>query len=323
MKFQLPNLSESDLVRLVSAIYRIQYPEIDLLHEQRLGHQSRPDLLALGENPQIIELARITPQTRHRIKDRIDQLLRYREAFREKYPDLPSPQLVMVTPETLTSRYIDQLAEQEITVLDGTWLETVLSNHPYIADHFLARHSFDPEQPSDIAETLLARLNSVRCGRTEWYAYQKLCAEILEFLFFPPLERPILEVRNETKTNRRDIVIPNYCNSGFFHFLRVHYRADYIVADAKNYCKSIGKDEVLQLVNYLTEKGPGLFGIVISRNEPDSTAVMVRREQWVLDGKMIIFLTDVDMTQMITSKRHGGDPSTVIRQKIEDFRLAI
>ena len=58
--------------------------------------------------------------------------------------------------------------------------------------------------------------------------------------------------------NRRDFIFPNYCDTGFWAFLRSRYGADYIVADAKNYSQNVSRKDILQMSNYLKAHGAGL-----------------------------------------------------------------
>ncbi|MDB4224835.1 hypothetical protein N9850_13795, partial [Granulosicoccus sp.] len=116
-------------------------------------------------------------------------------------------------------------------------------------------------------------------------------------------------------------VLPNYCTEGFWEFMRQQYSADYIVVDAKNYTKTIGKKEVLQIANYLKVHGTGLFAIIFSRQGAGKSAKITLREQWVLHRKLIVVLDDKDLLSILSAADSGGSPDTIIRQRIEDFRL--
>jgi hypothetical protein len=105
--------------------------------------------------------------------------------------------------------------------------------------------------------------------------------------------------------------------------MRNHYGADYIVAEAKNVTSPVDKLAVLQLANYLSRHGTGLFGMLITRRGLNENAKWTRREHWVLHNKMIIGLDDEDMQQMLLTKLVGNKPENLIQQKIEDFRLRI
>jgi hypothetical protein len=147
--------------------------------------------------------------------------------------------------------------------------------------------------------------------------------DVLNFLFCPPLNPPIVQQRDDVGANRRDLIMPNYATRGFWHFMRNHYGADYIVAEAKNVTSPVGKQAVLQLANYLSRHGTGLFGMLLTCHGLNVSARWTRREHWVLHDKMIIDLDDEDMQQMLLTKLAGNKPEDLIQQWIEDFRLRI
>jgi hypothetical protein len=99
--------------------------------------------------------------------------------------------------------------------------------------------------------------------------------------------------------------------------LRHRYKGDYIVVDAKNYDGLVGKNDVLQIGNYLKQHGTGLFGLIVTRQGEDSSSLETRKEQWTTYDKLIIILTDDEIKAMLSSNR----PEEIIKQKIEDFRL--
>ena len=144
----------------------------------------------------------------------------------------------------------------------------------------------------------------------------------MEFLLCPPLEKPIPELSNQARTNRRDFIFPNYAISGYWFSLHTYYFAHFVVVDAKNFKDKVGKAEVLQIANYLSDHGAGLFGLIVSRNGGKRDAEITQREQWAIHRKMIVILDDSDMKQMLAIRSSGADPADLIRQKIEDFRLS-
>ncbi|MCW3158599.1 hypothetical protein [Micropruina sonneratiae] len=132
---------------------------------------------------------------------------------------------------------------------------------------------------------------------------------------------PYTESPTRDGVNRRDIIIPNYASDGFWAHMLLFYSAHYIVVDAKNYVGAVKKREVLQLGNYLSQHGAGLFGMIACRTALDAGAEITRRELWAFHRKMIVVLNDDDLIQMLVAHAGGSDPGDVIRQKIEDFRL--
>ena len=138
--------------------------------------------------------------------------------------------------------------------------------------------------------------------------YEKFCEDLLSFLFCPPLQQVIPQSRNETGVNRREFILPNYAPDGFWNFMRLNYRADVVVAEAKNLSGPAHKKEILQLANYLTRHGTGLVCMLLTRHGFDADARWTSREQWLLHDKLIIGLSDDDYRQMLASKSAGGDP---------------
>ncbi|MFS0700069.1 hypothetical protein AB6N24_08880 [Cellulomonas sp. 179-A 4D5 NHS] len=296
-----------------------------IVREPRLADGAQPDLVArLPDGGRvIIEAKAVTPGTPRRVREAANQLSYYAEQLRQAEQLDRAPLLILAVPGTLAPHLQQSLRQRGIDLWDGALLARALRRLGLRAE---AERLAQPREDQllsvrEPAEELSARLRRVECGRANWATYQRLCGDILSFLFCPPLEQPISESANESKINRRDFVIPNYVSDGFWGFMRDKYAAEYIVVDAKNYCKGIEKDQVLQIANYLNRHGAGLFGVIISRGPSRSSAELTRREQWILHSKLILTLTDDDLQQMLSNKQAGADATDVVRQKIEDFRL--
>ena len=99
--------------------------------------------------------------------------------------------------------------------------------------------------------------------------------------------------------------------------------ADYIVIDAKNYKKAIGKRDVLQIANYLKPRGAGMFAVIASRRGAGPAGLATIREQWMGNGKMIVALQDEDVEDMLMGASTGGDATKVIGRLVEEFRLSM
>ena len=180
-----------------------------------------------------------------------------------------------------------------------------------------------PAVPS-LEQKLLDNLAVCHPGKADWYVYQSLVGDILECLFTPPLGKPIPELCDKAKANRRDFIMPNYTDKGFWAFMREQYQADYVVVDAKNYTRKVKKSEVLQIANYLKPHGAGLFGIIISRKGGDTSGCEhTLREQWMVHRKLILVLDDDDIKEMLIAKSDGRAPEEIVGQKIEHFRLSM
>jgi hypothetical protein len=294
-----------------------------IIREPRLEH-AHPDFLALWPDTgkeAIIEAKIVTPNTRTRLRDIVQQLTHYADAYAKVYPDKPPPELALAVPGAFSAQHIGYLYESGIRrIIDGAVIRAAAGDDALAG--FMAE-SKDSSPPSlrSTTESLLDRLMQIPPGRADWSAYQSLCGEILSFLLCPPLSQPISESANRSRINRRDFILPNYATSGYWDYMRSYYQAHYVVVDAKNYVGNVKKKEILQMANYLTAHGAGQFGIIVSRTGGDRSAELTRREQWILHQKMIVVLNDDDMRQMVSLRVGDIDPAELIRQKIEDFRL--
>jgi len=270
----------------------------------------------------IVEVEAEAPNTQIRLYAAADQLLAYSQAI-EADLALDVSQRVLIVIGAISQEHVDQLRELGIDrVIDSAELQRIAeaARPPVGATNSTAAES-DPVVPAT-SDELLRGLTDVLPGRAHWPQYQRLVGNMLEYLFCPPLSIPLPELSNQTKTNRRDFILPNYDTAGYWSFLRAHYDAHFVVADAKNLGRGVKKGEILQIANYLSVHGVGLFGIVAARQGCANSGEITQREQWVIHKKLIIVLDDSDFRQMLAMHASGGDPSGLIRQKIEDFRLS-
>ncbi|MER7332930.1 MULTISPECIES: hypothetical protein [unclassified Micromonospora] len=325
------SLAEEALVRHLELLFAATKPNATIRREARVLGGFLPDLIIEDpEEVRIVEVKGNYPQTVSRLLDVRDQLLTYREAASTLYPNRPV-RLTLAIPGTLTPDKMAALTSAGIDVWDKHWFGQLgrTSSASSTVDSWSSRGD-NPRvsnQNGIQIEELPAgqwgeRLFGIEPGKKDWSAYQKLCREAFEYLFCPELSKAIEESPNASGVNRRDFIMPNYSDSGFWAFLRSHYRADFVVVDAKNLQGLVSKVNVLQVCNYMSPHGTGLFSVIVTRRGIDRAADFVRREQWMLHRKMLIILNDEDMLQMFQNRANGEDPSIVLRQRIEDFRLA-
>lgn len=269
----------------------------------------------------IAQVSVVSSFTENTVDHAIQQLLEYKEL-------LPIANIIFITPNELSKKYIDQINKSGIELWDKNYLghefrEQILEEEPVSFRTFFNL----PEQPvvkADEYQEIINRLHTCPAGWENWVDYQNIVGNILELLFCPPLNSPIAQSNDKSKKNRRDFVLPNYSNEyDVWKYLRERYSADYVVVDAKNSAKHISKNDVLQIANYLKQKGTGLFGIIMARKGINNASENTLRDMWIHEQKMIIVLNDVDIEQMILDKKNGEDPAKLILKKIEEFRLSI
>lgn len=303
-------ISKSNEFRNVKLDWKAGHVIADLFAERRVGNQWQKVA---------IEVRYTAASTKERLMHTVQIL----EEIRERDPEITC---VFLTPGKLAQETEELLRKRGIEIWDGKYLaarfkhEIEATYHPIFSSLFRADHAAPPAKEEQI---FIRRLRECKPGKENWVKYQRMIGKVLTFLFCPPLQEPLPEAMDHSRANRRDFVFPNYCEQGFWAHLRSRYSADYIVVDAKNSSRSITKQDVLQVSNYLKEHGTGLFGIIVARVGVGDSAYYTLREVWAIEKKMIIILQDNDLEQMLLERLAGRAPETIIRQKIEDFRLSI
>jgi hypothetical protein len=274
--------------------------------------------------PLLVEIKAQTPQTSARLSDMIRQLREAAAQYTHATGLGVRPVLLAVFPGVLSPSKQELSRHDEVEIWDGHELQRrARQANIHVPAYVATPEGEESATDREPAQELTQRLKEITPGRSNALAYEKWCEDVLNFLFCPPLNPPIVQQRDDIGANRRDLIMPNYATRGFWHFMRGHYGADYVVVEAKNVASPVTKLAVLQLANYLSRHGTGLFGMLLTRHGLNASARWTRREHWVLHDKMIIGLDDEDMQQMLLTKLAGNNPSTLIQQRIEDFRLRI
>lgn len=301
----------------------------DVQKEILLGRETRyrADLLVnrqLNDTKEVllIECKTYLALTSHHIRNVIAKLEKYKSSY-------GNCRMVLAIPATLRTTDLSALNEAGIETWDIKYIVNNFSKQIEDASSSYYRALFfaqitRPTKNITREQELINYLSSCIPGKNDCYVYQNLVGDILEHLFTPPLGKPIPELSDRSKANRRDFIMPNYTDKGFWSFLRDKYEADYVVIDAKNYTRKIKKSEILQIANYLKPHGAGLFGLIISRKGGDTSGCEhTLREQWLVHKKMILVLDDEDIKAMLVAKSDGRQPEEILGQKIECFRLSM
>lgn len=249
-----------------------------------------------------------------KISERIDEYITRLEPFKNH------GKLIIAVNSVINNTYKNSFSINNIEIWDKSDLMKIFKLAVPVKMNFKKQ---DPNAKLTISkeQQLIEKLKSLNPGKPDAYKYQALVEDILEYLFSPDLQKFKGKKVNETGTNIRDIILRNYCENGFWNLMRTEYGAFYVIADAKNYSDPFGKDCVLQISNYLKRHGSGKFGILCSRFGADNGSEQTIREHWIAYSKLILTVNDSDLVQMLELKENNEDPTEVLREKIDFFRL--
>jgi len=244
--------------------------------------------------------------------------------------------VLLVTNSYLTNSARDIIAHQikdiKVMVWDETSLSDLLTKYTDIRDKYFksppitkgARVKIlDPELTK--INNLISKLKDCPEGKKGWKDYENICIEILNYLFVPPLKEPRIQSRTESGLDVRDALYPNRSNHPNWQFIRGDYDAKYIVFEFKNYSTTddtsgIDKIVVNQVRNYLKQT-IGKIGFVCSKKHPNSSGLQEQREAFVEDKKLILFLNNEHLIEMLMKKYRKEEPSDIIVELIDEFNL--
>jgi hypothetical protein len=165
-------------------------------------------------------------------------------------------------------------------------------------------------------------LKACPAGRSAAKEYESIIVNAFRYLFIPPQLNILEQCRREDGRLIRDAVMSNDATSNFWASLRQELDAKHIIIESKNYAAPVGKDEVLQLRDYLRRKSVGRFGLLVSRVQPSGAALQARRDTYAEFDRLILFIDDAALVEMLRLRRDGKDPAAVLQAMKQKFELA-
>lgn len=173
------------------------------------------------------------------------------------------------------------------------------------------------------AESLKEQLRALPSGRATASKYQRLCLKILNFLFNPELIDGRTEVRTFDGTERRDIIFTNDSDETFWTYVRFEHSALLLMFEAKNK-EAIDNQDLSQTATYLGDR-LGRLGVVLTR---ESVGDAQQRKAFSIYNdsnprKIVLFVTDEDLTRMLDMRCAGKNPMRHIQQLYRNFRTSV
>ena len=170
---------------------------------------------------------------------------------------------------------------------------------------------------------LCSQMRALNPGRDDWAKYERVCANILKYLFPNDLEGWHKQKRTDDGLNRYDFVCRVRPTTEFWHFLIDHLNSRYVIFEFKNYASMIGQGQILTTEKYLLERGLRRAAIIFSRKGPDENADKMRQGAMREHGKLMLVLNDNQVCRMLNMKERGEDPTDFLFQIADDFLLSL
>lgn len=169
------------------------------------------------------------------------------------------------------------------------------------------------------SKELTGSLRALPCGREHWKDYERLCTEILTYIFSPELGAPDIQSRSDDGLDIIDAIFPIRSFRPPWNLVRTEYRTRFVVSEFKNYCDPIGQTQVESIAQYLWRPAQRFFGLLVSRQAPNPSAIAQRRRKWLEEEKCIVFLNDDNLCEMLQLRESQGQTFDVIDVQLEDF----
>lgn len=203
-----------------------------------------------------------------------------------------------------------------------------------ISPIFTLNFSVDPEvkpPPRIVGEDLITALAGVKSGKGHAQAFERVCREIIEYLFGDDLRDGRSQRRTDDDLNIYDLIYRVRPKHPFWVTLTRDFRARVVLFECKNYGETIGAMQVFTTERYLSASALRPICFVLTRKGAHPHAVQAAFGAMRESGKLLVFLSDNDLVQMLRAKdaqlKDGGsdqemaanDPTELLDQKIYDF----
>ncbi|TCB38810.1 hypothetical protein E0J02_26570 [Rhizobium leguminosarum bv. viciae] len=153
-------------------------------------------------------------------------------------------------------------------------------------------------------EELFDRLDKLPKGTGAGRSYERLCREILDYLFAGPLVNPIEQKRTQDGLDIFDIVysINPIARHPIWDAIARDFRARVVMFECKNYGRAIGPMQVFTTERYMSIPALRSICFLLTRFKPSNNAFLAAHAAMRDSGKMIILLDDDDLRRMLMFK---------------------
>lgn len=174
-------------------------------------------------------------------------------------------------------------------------------------------------------DDLKNKIKNINKGIDFYQEYEKICVEILTYLFNDVLCPIHSQVHSNNKLYRFDAIarIKSGQQKDFWSIIQNEFNTRFIVIEFKNYEERINQSQIYTTEKYLYGKALRRVCLLISRNGPDDSAEWAAKGCLRENGKLIINLCDDNLIKMMEMKESGEDPSDYLMELLEDMLVKL
>lgn len=259
---------------------------------------------------------------------------------------------VLVIGATIKPELRQKIQEYSVTVIDIQNLLFLVNDNDDLKSELLSILEFSvndilPEKPAtDIfeisnvlpvekpkkevktkAEYLLERISQwVVTGenaKRRSSAYEKLCHDILKYLFDDELSLWHTQQKSNDDLYRFDLIckIKDGNVSGLWTTILQCFNTKYVIFEFKNYTEQITQKEVYTTDKYLYLKALRGVAIIVSCKGASPNANKAIRGTLRENGKLILSIDNSDLCEMIRIKMNDGTPADYLYSKFDDLLI--
>jgi hypothetical protein len=181
-----------------------------------------------------------------------------------------------------------------------------------------------PAPPQGTRGTELCQeLKGIKRGKVAWAQYERVCADILKYLFPNDLHGWHSQKRTDDGLNRFDFVCRIRPTTEFWKFVLDHLDSRYVLFEFKNYSGKIKQGQILTTEKYLLERGLRRVAIIFTRAGSEPHAIAMTQGAMREHGKLMLIVNDEKVCEMLQMKERGEDPTDCLFELADDFLLSL
>jgi hypothetical protein len=174
------------------------------------------------------------------------------------------------------------------------------------------------------ADALIEKLahHEIRGGLSP-QQYEKLCQQVIAFLFDPHLYGFESQAETSDGANRYDFICRIKHGDPFWDAIKMDFRTRSILFECKDYSEPITADQIYSTERYLFSRALRTVCLLISRLNSDDSAKRAAQGAMRESGKLILLVCNADLIRMLRLKAQNENPTAILDEMIWDFIIRL